>query len=289
MLNCTTRFEGSLSMGWKKKIEKWISDIASGVMVDIIVTALIGFAAPATMIWSAIKNIMLKSEGKEIPLVYWIVLGCSFLVSVICIILVICYIIKRRNRPNFPKIISDVRYELAKSELFFKSREEILCSREVKFEVVCEKMDSIRKQFTWTGTEYKGTILEKSQGSYTINDYQRKKPPHGYEVKFDSMKTRGEKIWYRTKTEVGDTNHEMKPFLSHTVKSPTDKLEIRVTAPIGLIKNVRFSVYADNLGEIPISDPKQIMAKDIGNLETYSYEVNKPYLLYNYRLDWEFV
>ena len=42
-------------MGWKKKIEKWISDIASGVMVDIIVTALIGFAAPATMIWSAIK------------------------------------------------------------------------------------------------------------------------------------------------------------------------------------------------------------------------------------------
>lgn len=276
-------------MNLKKKAKSFIEGIVSNLVTNVIVEMVVGIGAPCALIWTSFKSFVLKAEGKTVPLMYWVILGCSFLIAILCIVMVMFYVLKKRNRPNFPKIMSDVRYETAKSELFFKNREEITCSREVKFEVVCEKMDSIKKQFTWTGTEYKGTTLEKAQGNYTINDYQRKKPPHGYEVKFDSVKARGEKIWYKTRTEVEDTNHEMKPFLSHTVKSPTDKLEIRVTAPVGLIKNVKFSVFADTLAEISISTPKQVEAKNIGNLETYSYEINKPYLLYNYRLDWEFV
>lgn len=276
-------------MELKQKIKSFIKDIVSNLVTNIVCTGILGIGAPCAIIWAALKGLVLKSKGHTIPLMYWIILGGSLIIAVICIVMVIGYIIKKRNRPNFPKLISDVRYELAKSELFFKNREEIICSREVRFEIVCERMDSIRKQFTWTGSDYKGTTLEKAKGNYVINDYQRKKPPHGYEVKFDSMKKRGEIVWFKTKTEVGDTNHEMRPFLSHTVKSPTEKLEIRVTVPVGLIKNVKCSIFADNLAEIPISTPKSIEAKNIGNLETYSYEINKPYLLYNYRLDWEFV
>lgn len=270
------------------KIKSLIGNIVSNIIASIILTSLIGFGAPCAVIWTSLKNFSIQTEGKRVPLVNWILLGISLFVALICIIFCIIYIVKRRNRPNFPKIIPEIRYESAKSEMYFKSRESISCTREVEFQIVCEKMDLIKKQFTWTGSDCKGTILEKANGQYTLIDYQRKKPPHGYEIRFDTTKKRGEKVWYITRTDVEDNNHEMKPFLSHLVKSPMDKLEIRVTAPVGLIKNVHFSIFADTMAEIPISKPRRIPVKNIGNLETYSYTVNKPNLLYNYRLSWEF-
>lgn len=276
-------------MKWKAKIKNFISNVISNIIVNIICSILIGFGAPLLVVWSSLKNMTFYLENRTIPLVYGIIFWGGIFVSIICIICTIVQLLKKRNRPNFPKLVSDVRYESAKSELFFRNREEIICTREVNFEVVCDKLPSIKKQFTWTGSEYNGTTLEKAKGNYTIIDYQRKKPPFGYEVQFDSEKTRGDKIWFKTKTDVEDKNHDMRPFLSHTVKSPTDKLEIRVTVPVGLIKNVKFSLFADTLGEIPLSSPKLVEAKNIGNLETYSYEINRPYLLYTYRLDWEFV
>ncbi len=276
-------------MKWKDKIKNFIENVISNIVTEIILGILLGFGTPLLVVWSSLKSLLLYLEERSIPLQYWIIFCGGIFVSILCIICTIIRLVKKRNRPNFPKLVSDVRYETAKTELFFKNREEIICTREVRFEVVCEQLPSIKKQFTWTGSEYKGTTLEKMKGNYTIVDYQRKKPPHGYEVKFDSTKTRGDKIWFKTKTEVEDKSHDMKPFLSHTIKSPTDILEIRVTAPVGLIKNVKFSLFADNLGEIPLSTPKLVEAKNIGNLETYGYEINRPYLLYTYRLDWEFI
>lgn len=274
--------------GESLKIKSLIENIISNIIASLVLTALVGFGAPCAVVWASLKTFSIGVAGKKISLVYWFILIISLLIALMCSIFCIIYIIKRRNRPNFPKIIPEIRYESAMSELYFKSRENISCIREVKFQIVCEKMDLIKKQFTWTGSDCKGTILEASKGNYTLVDYGRKKPPHGYEVRFDSTKKRGEKIWYKTRTDVEDNNHEMKPFLSHVVKSPMDELEIRVTAPIGLIKNVYFSVFADSMAEILIAEPKQILVKNIGNLETYSYTVNKPNLLYNYRLGWEF-
>ena len=52
----------------------------------------------------------------------------------------------RRNCPNFPKIVPDLKYEVVKSELYFKDRETIICTREAKLEIVCDKKDSIDKK-----------------------------------------------------------------------------------------------------------------------------------------------
>lgn len=149
-------------------------------------------------------------------------------------------------------------------------------------------MEKIRKQFTWTGTGYKETTLEKKMGNYKLIDSPRKHPPQIYEIEFDSVKRCGDKVSYKTKTEVDDTEHIMQPFLSHMVKGPMDYLELRVTAPIGMLKNVRFLEYADTSAEIPISKPQYLNAKTIGNLETFEYPINNPSLLHNYRIEWMF-
>lgn len=274
---------------WSEKAKSIVENILSNVIASIILMAVTGFGASGAVVWCSVKALIMKSENNIIPPIYWVVYIVGLLVAMFCIILTVINIVKKARKPNVSKIQSDIRYERAISELYFKNREEIVCSREVEFEVLCERKDSITKQFMWTGTEYKGTVLEKSAGEYTLVDYQRKKPPHGYEVKFDDMKYRGDRVWYKTKTEVSDASHDMKPFFSHMVKSPTDSLEIRVTAPKGLLRDVVYVVCADALGEIQISVPKSIRAKCIGDLETFSYVIDNPNLLYCYRLEWKFL
>lgn len=210
------------------------------------------------------------------------------IVTLACIIVEIIYIAKRRNRPNFSKIVPDLKYEIAKSELYFRNRETIICTREAKLEIVCDKKDSIDKKFTWTGSEYFKSTLEESDGDYILEDYQRKKPPHGYVIKFNTTKYRGDKVYYKTKTVLSDGNHDMRPYLMHTVSSPTKMLELRITAPRGLIKNVKFTVYADVAGQIPISKPQPLLGEHIGDLGTFCHVEENTNLLYNYEISWEF-
>lgn len=272
----------------KEKIKSLFHNVVSNIIATFIIYIIIGVGAACAVIWASIKSIILKSDGYMIPFTYWIIFTIGLIIAIVCIVLCILDFVKRMKGTNLPKIQSDVRYESAKSELFFKNREEISCSREVKIEVVCEKLESIKKQFTWTGTRYKETVIEKSQGNYSLVDNHRQQSPHGYEVKFDSTKKRGAKLWYKTTTYVEDYNHDMQPFFSHTVKSQTDLLELRVTAPKGLLHNVMYVVCADSMGEIYISDPVQIEGQDVGNLQTYFCRIEKTNLLYNYRLYWEF-
>ena len=270
------------------KIKSLANNVAGNLVASIILNLLVGLGAPLAIVWSSVKSLISKIDTGKIPQMYWAIFIGGVIVALICIVLTAYHIAKKINKPHFPKIQSDIRCRSAISELFFEDRENVICSREVDLEVVCEKMESIKKQFTWTGTEYRGTVLEKSDGQYSLVDYQRKKPPHGYEVKFDTIKYRGDIVKYKTKTELGDLNHEMKPFFTHLVKSPTDSLELSVTAPKGLLKDVTYTICADMMGELPISKPEHIRAKTVGNLETFSYRITKPNLLYNYRLEWKF-
>ena len=269
-------------------MKEFLKDILSNIVANLATTAITGIPAALVLVSSTIGIVIKQTKGLAVPLYSWILLGISLIVGIINVIVVIVYIIKKSKRPVFPVISSDVRYEKAITELFFKTRENILCSREVKFEVLCEKLEKITKQFTWTGSGYKCTKLVKSLGEYVLIDGERKHPPQSYEVRFDSVKRAKDKVSYKTCTEVEDDDHVMKPFLSHQIKAQTDYLELRVTAPIGLLKNVRFAEYADTAAEVELSRPVALEGKNIGNLETYEYQVKSPNLLYCYRIEWEF-
>ena len=269
-------------------MKKFLNDVMANIVANIVVFLITAAVTSVVSIGASVFIIISKTKGMHVPLYLWGILVVSLIVGIGCFTFDIVYFIKKSARPVFPALVSDVRYEKAITELFFKDRENILCNREVKLVVLCDKLEKISKQFTWTGSGYKKTVLEKSMGNYTITDSPRKNPPQSYEVVFDSVKRCGDKVGYKTRTEVEDTQHIMHPFLSHLVKGPTDYLELRVTAPVGLLKNVQFLEYADTSAEIPISKPLPLNGKNVGNLETFEYIIKSPGLLHNYRIEWNF-
>lgn len=269
-------------------MKSWLKDIGINIVANLAVAAIAGIPSAIIAIGTSVSVVITQTKGQKVSLFCWFLLGLSLFVGIGCLTVSIIYFIKKSKRPVFPALPSDVRYEKAVTELFFKNRENIICNREVKLIILCEKMDRIKKQFTWTGSGYKSTTLEKAMGNYRLIDSPRKHPPQIYEIIFDAVKRCGDKVSYKTKTEVDDIDHVMQPFLSHLVKGPMDYLELRVTAPIGTLKNVKFLEYADTSAEIPISKPKELSTKIIGNLETFECSIKNPSLLHNYRIEWEF-
>lgn len=271
-----------------KKLEKLLGDVLANLIANLVLTAITGIPTAAVLIYSSITIVLKQTKGESVPIYSWVIFCIALLVGILNVIITIIYFVKKSKRPVFPAISSDVRYEKAITELFFKTRESILCNREVKIKVLCDKLEKLTKQFTWTGTSYKCTKLEKSMGKYTLEDAGRKHPPQSYTVVFDSVKRAGEKVSYKTCTEVEDEDHVMQPFLSHQIKAQTDYLELRVTAPVGLLKNVRYAEYGDSTAEVQLTKPVSLEAKNIGNLETFGYTIKSPNLLHCYRIEWDF-
>lgn len=269
-------------------MKSFFNNLITSILANLAVIIITGFVTALVSIGTSVWVVIWQTQGQTVSVYSWLILSFSLLVGILNLIIGIVCLVKRSKRPAFPVISSDVRYEKFVTELFFKDRENIFCNREVKLVVLCDKLEKITKQFIWTGSGYKSTVLEKSMGNYILNDSERKHSPLSYEIIFDSVKRCGDKVSYKTKTEVEDSGHVMQPFLSHMIKGPTDFVEIRVTAPIGLLKNAKFVEYADREAEIPISMPILLEAKNIGNLETFEYSVKSPELLHNYRIEWTF-
>ena len=251
----------------------------------LIVGAAVGTPIMATIV------LIKKGNGEDIDIVWWIILVVFALLNIGNIIVGILQFVRRTNKPTFPAIKSDVLYEMMRTELYFADRENIKCYREVRFKVLCDKMRSIRKQFTWTGDGYKGTVLdEKSKGkNFKIDDSVRRLPPQIYDVEFDAEKKKGDRVSYRVITEVTDKTHVMQPSLSQQINSKTKKLELVLTVPRGLVKNVTSSVYADSAHKVEIGVSKKIDTKTYGEMETYEVCIKNPELLHRYFIGWEWL
>lgn len=267
---------------------KFLDDVVVNILANLAVLGITSLASTFLTVGSGLWIVISQTNAKEISLIGWGILFFSFLLGVCNLVLGLMCFIKRKNTPQFPELFSDVRYEKAITELYFKDRENISCSREVGFKVLCSDLNKITKRFSWSGSAYKSTYIEAADGNYTLEDSGRKQPPQAYDIVFDAVKKKGETGTYRTRTEVEDAKHVMSPHLSHQIRSQTDYLELRVTAPVGLIKDAKFVEYADNMGELPISKPVKLTGKIIGNLETFEKVIDEPRLLHVYRIEWKF-
>lgn len=268
----------------KKFIKDILLGICSNISVILISATISAIISVGTSVWVVIR----QTKELIVPIYGWILLFVSLLIAVGCITSCIVFSIRKSKRPVFPKILSDVKYEKIVLELYFKDRDNIYVNRDIRFVVLRDKMEGLRKSFTWTGSGYKSTVLIDAPPEYEIIEYKEKQPRQSYDVKFDSTKTRGDIVEYKTKTDLEDREHKMKPVLSYLVKGSIAYLELRVTAPKGLLKDVRFLISADTAAEIPLANPILISPKNVGDLEAYEYIVKKPNLLYNYQMEWKF-
>ncbi|MBR2950292.1 MAG: hypothetical protein IKC46_10540 [Lachnospiraceae bacterium] len=266
----------------KDLLFNWISDFLYGVIASILATIVTPIVSAAIL--------YMQSNAEDVPVWIWIVLGISISINIVSIVCNVLVLIKRENKPQFPSIKSDVKYEKLRTELYFETRTEIKCFREVKFKVLCQKLEYIRKQFTWTGDGYKGTYIDKDfENKYSIDSGSlRRFPPQIYDVIFDKPKKKGDFVHYKVRTEVTDQGKVMMPYLSQQITSPTKKLELMVTVPRGLISEVVFVEYADVAGKTSIGEPEMIEAKSVAGLEVYECEIKNPNLLHVYRIEWKF-
>lgn len=271
--------------------EKTARDILVGFISSAISSfALSLIAAVGTPVVAAIA-LARKSNGKNLDIAWWIILGIFAFLSAANIVVGILQFVKRTNKPKFPAIKSDVLYENMRTELHFTDREHIKCYREVDFKVLCEKMKYIRKQFTWTGDGYKGTFLDERSKSkdFKIDDSIRKLPPQIYDIEFDHDKLKGEEVSYCVRSEVEDNMHVMQPVLSQHITSKTKKLVLVLTAPKGMVQNVKSSVFADSASKVQIQKYEEVDVRAYGDLETFEINIKNPELLHIYKLEWEWV
>lgn len=267
---------------------KFFKDVLANILANLVVLGISSLFSMLLTVGTGLWIVISQTNGGKISITGWVVLILSFVIGIFNLSLGMVCFIKRKNKPEFPEILSDVRYEKAITELYFKDREHISCSREVYFKVLCAELEKITKRFSWTGSAYKSTYIEKADGNYSLQDSGRQHPPQSYEIIFDVIKKKGEIGYYKTRTDVEDEKYVMETHLSHQIRSQTDYLELRVTAPVGLLKNVRFIEYADNMGELPISKPEALNGKMIGNLEAFEKKIDDPRLLHVYRIEWKF-
>jgi hypothetical protein len=86
-----------------------------------------------------------------------------------------------------------------------------------------------------------------------------------------------------------DDDCRMHPHLSFRIIKPSEKLILRLKMAEDLADAVNRCAYADEDAEIPLEKIVSVPSKSESGLKTYEWVINKPSLLYYYRLDWTFI
>ena len=195
---------------------------------------------------------------------------------------------KDRQEQESEPIVSDIKYIEMDIALIYESKEDIQTLRKIKLEVTGQPINHIEKEIIWTGSCYGSTTLVDSNSQFTIEDSIRKVSPYKYRILFNRNIMKGERVEYSLLTKVSDTNKEMQPFLSHTVKNPTDKLVLTIKFPENEISDVEMQEYRDSGREIKVGNPEKLKKDTKNGVDSYSHTVNNPKLLHTYCIQWKF-
>jgi hypothetical protein len=168
------------------------------------------------------------------------------------------------------------------------SKDDIQTMRNIELEVTGEPINHIEKEIIWTGSSYVSTSLENTNSGFSIEDSTRRLSPYKYRVLFNRNIMKGERVAYSVKTVVSDTNEEMQPFFSHTVKNPTEKLVLTIKFPVNKIDCVEMQEYRDSGREIKVENSIQLTKQSMDNFDIYMYTIDNPKLLHTYCIQWKF-
>lgn len=197
-------------------------------------------------------------------------------------------IAKGEKDEKIPKSM-DLKYKMVECSLEFISREQLESIREVDFEIVNGEYKKLDRQVTWTGSSYDYSELIDGSG-YKLKETKDQVSPYRYEIEFDSIKKKGDKVRYKMKTVVKDETKVMHPYFSHIIKYPTQQLKLSVIIPKEekIIKRMKYIRYADMEMETQYLGPEDYEKRVDGDKLIYELDISAPNLFYTYSLEWEF-
>ena len=183
-------------------------------------------------------------------------------------------------------IASDFKYLDMKLSLDYRSSNEIYSFRNVQIEIIGNPINHIDKEIIWTGSSYNYTKLINSD-AFELKDCNRSVSPYKYTVEFKRYLLKGEVVSYSIKTSVSDETNEMKPFLSHTVKNPTERLTLEIRIPKNKADTVYFQEYYDSGRELPKGESIQLSIEEEEGFIFACHEIEHPSLLHTYAIFWK--
>ena len=272
------------------KILKYLLNL---IVSNIIWSIIISIPAAIMGIFTTIKIIKIQVLAQQIP-IKWVVLhiitiGICIILLVINIIYCIYKVYVNKKRPSFPKIESDYIIKKSEFELFFRDRANIEQRQSIELQVLKDNFSRIVNTIYWTGDKYLGSkLLKGAEANLRLEENVRSHSPYKVSIIMPEKVKRNDIFSYSMQTVVNDDDESMEPYLSKVIKCQTEELILKLTAPVGLVENVKFLISADQAKELVLEEPDIITHRKVGDYDYYEVKLKNLELLHYYSLTWKF-
>lgn len=239
------------------------------------------------------KAIIDYANNKAIPTALFIAQLVAAGICILTLIADIIYLVYRffyrKNHPIFPKLESEYKITHSEQEFFFRDREHIIFRQHIDFVSLNKDLKHFEHTYYWSGQKYIKTILTKGkERGVILSDSNRTSSPYTVSVDFPREIAYNQSDNYSIETIVEDENHSMIPYLSKMIKCATKNMTLKVTAPTGMLLNVRALVSTDYKSDIILEPEKTLSPIKVGDNEVFEYSWQDLNLLHCYTLAWEF-
>lgn len=266
----------------KKIGEELKIGVISSLSASVIWAALIGF-------WSLIAaNIISLFHSQTIMTWQYFVAGLSIGATVFASI--VAYR-ERLNKfkPKFPLLSMDYIYKEIEVELYFQSREEITYCANYTIQAL-KDISGMQRSYFWTSSTISELpVITSAHNHKVVPHKDERETKKTVDIIFEVPIKRYEETSFTLKYALGDELKKMMPFLGHLVRNPTEKINLRLCVPHGMVSSVIKGIYADTSAMINLSQPVKILPRTIGNNDVYEWKIENASLLYFYQISWEFV
>ena len=267
------------------KLRDIMQDALGKVVANILWYVLTACATLFVSIGAAFLN-SLAQTNVTAKIVYALISACGLA----GVILTIRLIVRRRvlrHRPKFPRIEYDYMFLDFTFELNFLSRRTVELTSYCKLKALKEVREYYRRYF-WSGTGNESPIFIDNPHMHRISDQEDYGPGNRYKVVFGSPLYPGDETDFNVKIRCYDEKCRMSPHHGFTVLKPMEKLTLKLIMSDDLVSTVNRGVYTDSTAETPLDKIVPVSPRLEGGLRIYEWVINKPSLLYYYRLDWTF-
>lgn len=189
----------------------------------------------------------------------------------------------RRNRPNFPTLDLDFRVLSREITYEYKNKKHMHYTKKVFVQALKNNLDRYIDKYAWTG---KGSIKMKSNIKEQLcNEGLRKNVWQFYEIIFQKILNKGDKIETEIFWDLYDKESVAVPFASSTVLEPTELLKLKVILPQNF--DVREAICETSCS---ISSYRPLKTEYIScdRNGVYEWNIIKPKILYHYEMRWIF-
>jgi len=214
------------------------------------------------------------------------------------------------EQKQYSEIYEDEEFESIYLELKFESRSDVRFLQKATVLPKGKPIKELKKTLNWTGSSYCKTELvtldtkdeSAAKGKdeiipYLVEDCEKENGKYEITIYPETEVLPGQKFKYCLNTVVRDDQRIVNPILSHHVKYKTKKLHLKVMfkQDVFLKESIeatgfQYVLYADMGKNIKFSttDIEDIKKTDNQDYYYVEQEVDNPYLLYSYVIEWTF-